>query len=120
MKWKVVFHKAFEAEFDGLKGSVQDELLAHALMLEKFGPALGRPTADTLKGSEHSNMKEMRFYADNGVWRVAFAFDPERKAVLLIAGDKAGVKEKRFYKALIDKADQRFTEHVEELQLAKR
>ena len=51
---------------------------------------------------------------------MAFAFDPKRKAVSLIAGDKAEVKEKRFYKALIDKADQRFTEHVEELQLAKR
>jgi hypothetical protein len=57
-------------------------------------------------------MKELRFEADNGVWRVAYAFDPERKAVLLVAGDKAGVSERRFYRTLIKKADSRFDEHV--------
>jgi hypothetical protein len=57
-------------------------------------------------------MKEGRFKAKGGVWRVAFAFDPERKAVLLVGGDKSGVSQKRFYKALIDKADERFDEHL--------
>ena len=59
-----------------------NELLAHALLLEQFGPQLGRPRVDTLKGSRHANMKELRFDAAGGVWRVAFAFDPKRKAVL--------------------------------------
>lgn len=57
-------------------------------------------------------MKELRCDADGGVWRIAFAFDSERKAVLLVAGDKAGANEKRFYKRLIAKADKRFERHL--------
>lgn len=52
---------------------------------------LGRPYVDTLEGSKYPNMKELRFTADDGVWRVAFAFDPQREAIVLVAGDKAGV-----------------------------
>ncbi len=63
---------------------------------------------DTLKGSKYSNMKELRFNANHGVWRVAFAYGPKRQAILLIAGNKAGVNEKKFYKDLIRKADDRF------------
>ncbi|WP_352609493.1 type II toxin-antitoxin system RelE/ParE family toxin [Mesorhizobium opportunistum] len=48
--------------------------------------------------SSFANMKELRFDADDGVWRVAFAFDRKRKAILLVAGDQSGVSEKRFYK----------------------
>lgn len=92
--------------------TVQDEMLAHAKLLEQFGPQLGRPRVDTLNGSHHPNMKELRFDADNGVWRVAFAFDPKRRAVLLVAGDKSGGSEKRFYRQLIAKADERFDGHL--------
>jgi hypothetical protein len=60
-------------------------------------------------------MKELRFKAGGGVWRVAFAFDPERAAILLVAGDKSGVSEKKFYQRLIDKADKRYKEHLDEL-----
>lgn len=112
MGWIVNFHNKFEAEFDALAEDVQDELLAHAALLKTFGPQLGRPRADTLKGSKFTNMKELRFNAADGVWRVAFAFDTAREAVLLIAGDKSGVSEKRFYKELIRKADERFSEHL--------
>jgi hypothetical protein len=118
MSWEVRFHAAFEREFDELSEAVQDELLAQSRLLEKFGPTLGRPRADTLAGSAHANMKEIRFDADNGVWRVAFAFDPKRKAVLLVAGDKAGVSEKRFYRTLLRKADSRFDEHLAHLNKA--
>ena len=112
MKWEVEFHKDFDPEFDALPDDVQNELRAHALLLERFGPRLGRPRVDTLKGSRHANMKELRFDAADGVWRVAFAFDPKRNAVLLIAGDKSGGGEKRFYRQLIAKADERFDEHL--------
>ncbi len=111
-KWTVKFYKSFEAEFDELRPEVQDELLAHALLLEEYGPQLGRPTVDTLKGSRFTNMKELRFKADNGVWRVAFAFDPKREAILLVAGNKAGTSEKHFYKELLKKADKRFSEYL--------
>jgi len=75
-----------------------------------------RPASDTLSGSRFSNMKELRFEAENGIWRVAYAFDPTRRAILLVAGDKAGISQKRFYKALINKADARFAEHLNELK----
>lgn len=106
--WSVVFHDAFDPEFAELEPEVQDELLALAKVLEAFGPTLGRPHVDTLKGSRHANMKELRFSAAGGVWRVAFAFDPQRQAVLLVAGDKSGGSSRRFYTALVRKADDRF------------
>ena len=112
MKWEVQFHTDFDPEFDALPDDVQNELRAHALLLEAFGPQLGRPRVDTLKGSRHANMKELRFDAAGGVWRVAFAFDPKRNAVLLVAGDKSGGGEKRFYRQLIAKADGRFDAHL--------
>jgi hypothetical protein len=71
---------------------------------------------DTLSGSKFKNMKELRFSSDNGVWRVAFAFDTERQAIVLVAGDKSGVSQKRFYKALIDKADARYASHLRSLK----
>jgi hypothetical protein len=112
VKWEVEFHRDFDPEFDALPDDVQNELRAHALLLERFGPHLGRPRVDTLNGSRHANMKELRFDAANGVWRVAFAFDPKRSAVLLVAGDKSGGGEKRFYRQLIAKADERLDEHL--------
>ena len=116
MQWEVAFHPAFEPEFDKLAEAVQDELLAKALLLEEFGPELGRPHVDTLNGSRYRNMKELRFDAADGVWRVAFAFDPQRQAILLVAGDKSGSSQKQFYKALLKKADERFAVHLEKLK----
>ena len=72
--------------------------------------------ADTLNGSKHANMKELRCDTHDGVWRVAFAFDTERKALLLTAGDKSGVSQKLFYKKLIKTADARFDAHLERLK----
>ena len=112
MKWIVRFHDEFEPEFDALPVEVQDELLACATVLAQIGPTLGRPHVDTLAGSKHANMKEIRFDAGDGAWRVAFAFDPKRGAVLLVAGDKSGVSQKRFYRSLIEKADGRFDRHL--------
>jgi hypothetical protein len=112
MSWGVRLADEFDPEFEALSEAVQDELYKHALLLEQFGPTLGRPTVDTLNQSRHKNMKELRFDADNGVWRVAFAFDPQRKAILICAGDKAGMSEKKFYKTLITKADARFDRHL--------
>jgi hypothetical protein len=110
--WDVLFHDEFDPEFDALPEAVQDELLAHAAVLAQFGPQLGRPRVDTLNGSRHANMKELRFDAAGGVWRVAFAFDSRRHAILLVAGDKSGVSQSRFYRQLIAKADVRFDGHL--------
>ncbi len=115
MAWTVRFEDAFEAELLALPSNVRTPLLAVARMLEIYGPQLGRPHVDTLKGSRFGNMKEIRFDAADGVWRVAFAFDPERKAVLLVAGNKSGINEGRFYRRLIDRADTRYAAHLRRL-----
>jgi hypothetical protein len=113
MEWTVLIGDEFEPEFYLLPKDVQDETLAMTRLLQHSGPHLGRPHVDTLKDSRHANMKEMRFDAVDGVWRVAFAFDPKRRAILLVAGDKSGGSQKRFYRELIRKADQRFDAHLE-------
>ena len=110
--WMVVFYPEFYEEFKEFSILVQDSILAKSLLLEQFGPHLGRPYVDTLFGSRYSNMKELRLDSDKGSWRVAFAFDPKRKVVLLVAGDKAGIGQKAFYTKLILKADNRFNEHL--------
>nr|WP_285861634.1 type II toxin-antitoxin system RelE/ParE family toxin [Pseudomonas sp. BGr12] len=112
MAWSIRFCTEFLGEFERFEKPVKKELLAHLKLLELRGPALGRPSVDTLKGARHSNMKELRFTAGDGVWRVAFAFDPMRQAILLVAADKAGVSENRFYRSLIRRADDRFDRHL--------
>ena len=114
--WNIDFHSSFYEEFLALAEAVQDELLASLIPLQRLGPALGRPNVDTLNASKHKNMKELRFNAEDGVWRVAFAFDPERTAILLVAGDKSGTGQKRFYRQLIKKADARFDDHLQHLK----
>jgi hypothetical protein len=111
MPWTVLFHPEFEPEFAGLSEDIQTELLGRLQVLREFGPMLGRPKVDTLKGSSFPNMKELRFQA-GGAWRFAFAFDPQREAIVLVGGDKEGVNEKRFYADLISVADKRFSAHV--------
>jgi hypothetical protein len=118
--WEVLFYEEFEPEFEALPEDVQDELLAHAKLLQQFGPQLSRPRADTLNGSHHANMKELRFDAADGVWRVAFAFDPNRKAVLLVCGNKSGGSEKRFYRQLMERADARFDAHLARIKKEKK
>src|SRR5215831_2704631 len=120
MAWTVRLHQLFEDEFEAFAQEVQDELLATAKLLKDYGPDLGRPHADTLKGSHYANMKELRFMCADGVWRVAFAFDPKREAILLVAGDKSGISEKKFYKRLIAKADERFDAHLVSLNQKER
>ena len=94
MSWDVIFHPTFDAEFLAFPSEVQTSLLAKARLLETFGPQLGRPHVDTLKGSKHGNMKELRFDAADGVWRAAFAFDAKRRAPWssLQATSQAGAK----------------------------
>ena len=84
--WVVEIGDEFKPEFFALKEDVQSEILALSRLLQQFGPQLGRPRVDTLNGSRHANMKELRFSAADGEWRVVFAFDRKRRAILLAAG----------------------------------
>lgn len=114
--WTVLLARQFADELATFHPDVRQEILAYVSVLEQFGPTVGRPKVDTLNGSKHANMKEMRFEAARGVWRVAFAFDPQRQAVLLVAGDKGGTSEGRFYRRLIATADARFDAHLAALK----
>lgn len=115
MNWETIIAPDFDPELDELPLAVREKLFSYVNLLEIHGPALGRPYVDTLNGSRYANMKEFRFNADDGVWRVAFAFDPERRAVLLVAGDKSGTSERRFYRTFITKADNRFDKYLDNL-----
>jgi hypothetical protein len=116
MAWEIDFHPDFEKEFETLSEGVRVEILALANVLSALGPMMARPRVDTLKGSGHANMKELRFDADDGVWRVAFAFDPKRKGIVLVAGDKSGISSKVFYRRLIAIADRRYDAHLAALK----
>lgn len=113
------FDDAFAAEVRQLPQAVREKLKAAAIILSEDGPQLGWPYSDTLKGSRHANMKELRFNADGGAWRVAYAFDTERKAILLVGGDKSGVGQTRFYRNLLRIADKRFDQHLRILRLKR-
>lgn len=115
MTWRVYFHPAFSPEFDEWEQGLRRELLAHVGLLVKCGPDLGRPFVDTLNGSRYANMKELRFSWRGAPWRVAFAFDPQRQAVLLVGATKSGINQRRFYRRLIHVADSRYDEHLRTL-----
>ncbi len=112
MIWRVEFHDGFDEEFKTYPLDVQEAIAAEALLLEAIGPHLGRPHSDTLKGSKFANMKELRFSIGRQAWRVAYAFDPSRTAILLAAGNKSGVSQNRFYKTFITIADKRLSAYL--------
>jgi hypothetical protein len=109
MSYVVKFHSDFVPEWKKLDMGLKElvgEVLDH---LEDDGPFLKRPEVDTLSGSAHANMKEIRVTFARQVWRFAFAFDPDQAAIILCGGDKQGKNQTLFYKQLISKADPRFS-----------
>jgi len=114
--WQVATTDVFDAWFVELGEDGQAEIIAKVELLKVLGPKLSRPHADTLNGSKHANMKELRADRADKVLRIAFAFDPKRNGILLVAGDKSGVSQKRFYKQLIAKADKLFDAHLAKLK----
>lgn len=120
MQWKVVFHEEFFGEFEAWSEVVQDAVLGSLGKLREFGPSLGRPSVDTLKGSDYPNMKELRVDSEGGVWRIAFAFDPRRRAILLTGGNKTGVSKNRFYASLIRVADARYGLYLKSFDTKRR
>lgn len=116
MTWTVNLSSEFEAWFDGLDVKSQDAILTDLAVLRDMGPQLGRPHVDTLKGSRHSNMKELRTAHRGHQYRIAFAFDPKRAAIVIVGGDKTGADQKRFYRDLITNADAIFDHHLAALK----
>jgi hypothetical protein len=112
--WDIEFTDEFGEWWDGLSEDEQESLTVGVKLLQVLGPALGRPHADTVEQSRHRNMKELRTQAHGRPLRTFYAFDPRRKAILLIGGDKTS--DKRFYDRMIPLADRLLDEHLQQLQ----
>jgi len=120
MTWVVQLHDEFAEEFRSWRHDVQKAAATSIATLQLLGPTLARPHADTLKASRHGNMKELRFSVGDGEWRIAFAFDPGRQAILLVGASKSGVVSDRFYRRLIATADKRLDVHLAALRGKRR
>lgn len=112
--WEVEFTDQFERWWTGLTASQQEALDVRVQLLSEFGPALGRPVVDTIRGSRRPHMKELRVSRE-GALRVLFAFDPRRHAILLLGGDKTG-EWTAWYRRAIPEADDLYEAHLEELR----
>ena len=102
-----------------LNDDAVDKIFATINILKQQGSKLGRPYADTLKGSKYPNLKELRVAFGRSVFRICFIFDPLRNAVILCGGDKQGLNEERFYKRLISSAETIYEEYLQQLGVNK-
>ena len=108
--WEIVTTDTFDEWFEALDDVDKSRVLSSLILLQEKGPMLSRPHADTLKGSEYPNMKELRVQSKGDPLRAFFAFDPKRKGILLCAGNKTG--DKQFYDRMIPIADKEYTNHL--------
>ena len=114
MPWEVEYTHQFEDWWNALDDETQEDVDTMVHVLEEHGPALTRPYADTVKGSRHSNMRELRVQSHGHPLRIFYAFDPRRSAILLIGGDKTG--DSRFYDRFVPIADRLYDEHLREIE----
>jgi hypothetical protein len=114
MEWEVLFDEGFREWFDSLDEKLQRAILTCVEALRQAGPNLGRPRVDSVEGSQHSNMKELRIQHRGNPWRILFTFDSRRRAILLVGGNKG--EDKRWYERNIPIADERFERHQQALE----
>jgi hypothetical protein len=114
MEWNVIFDPDFRIWFYEQEIGFQNEAFAIIEILAESGPTLGRPRVDTLKGSVFNNMKELRIQYQGEPWRILFAFDPQRQAILLVGGNKTG--NKRWYEENLPIAERRYEQYLETLE----
>ena len=114
MTWKILVTETYEKWFLDLTDNEQEDVLAMIDVLEITGPHLSRPYADTLKGTHNvRNLKELRIQHAGKPYRVFYAFDPKRRAILLCGGRKDGKKAKQFYDTMIPLAEREFLNHLD-------
>lgn len=112
-QWQVDFVDEFSIWWDELSEGEQIEISAVIKLLREMGPTLGFPFSSGIEGSKHRTMRELRIQYRGKPYRVLYAFDPHRAAILLVGGNKTG--EDRWYKKHVPIADKRFTEHLKTL-----
>jgi hypothetical protein len=113
-EWTIVYRPRYSAWFEKCGEPLQNEILANLEVLKTMGPNLGRPRVDHIKGSAHGNMKELRVQFKGDPVRILFAFDPARRAVLLLGGAKTGDKD--WYNRNIPLADKELSTHLQEME----
>ncbi len=114
VEWEVEFTDEFGEWWDGLTEAEQEDVRAKVNLLRRFGPGLGRPHADVIASSRHANMKELIVQHSSRPYRVLFAFDPRRVAILLLGGDKTG--DDRWYEKSVPLADRLYDAHLAALK----
>ena len=114
MAWEVEYTDEFELWWKSLTDDEQADVNASVELVELHGPQLGRPHVDTIKGSRHAHIKELRTQSGGKPLRTFFAFDPRRSAILLIGGDKTG--DKRFYDRIVPIADNLYDQYLKEIE----
>jgi len=110
MEWEVEFTDEFEEWWDRLSAEEQVNVNAKVILLQQFGPALRRPHSGAIQKSKYRNMKELIIQYAGRPYRVLYAFDPRRAAILLIGGDKTG--NDRWYEEFVPLADRIFAQHL--------
>jgi hypothetical protein len=114
MAWVVEFTDEFEEWWDTLSADEQDSVEVAVILLEDRGPQLPYPYSSSIETSRQGHMRELRVQHRGEPYRVLYAFDPRRVAILLIGGSKAG--DDRWYERFVPKADDLYDEHLEELK----
>jgi hypothetical protein len=117
MEWQVEFTDAFEEWWHGLTVEEQEGIEASVMLLEKYGPTLPFPHSSGVSQSKHGHMRELRIQHQGAPYRVLYAFDPGRVAILLIGGDKTG--NDRWYEENVPVADRLYDEHLEQIDREK-
>jgi hypothetical protein len=113
-EWPVEYTDVFETWWERLTEAEQEDVAAKVILLQRLGPALPRPHADVVRSSRYANMKELRIQHAGRPYRVLYAFDPRRCAILLIGGDKTG--NDRWYEIFVPRADRLYDEHLASLR----
>lgn len=114
MRWTVLLTDEYADWLESLNEKAQNDIIADIRLLEEVGPTLSRPKSDTLYDSKLSNLKELITQHRGKPYRSLYAFDPNREAIMLLGGNKAG--KKRWYKENIPIAEARYQEHLDSLE----
>ncbi len=118
MEWEVEYTDEFGEWWNSLSASEQEDVNASVILLQRLGPALRFPHSSSVELSKYSHMRELRIQHAGRPYRVLYAFDPRRAAILLIGGDKTG--NDRWYETYVPVADRLYADHLKQLKKEKR
>ena len=114
-QWEVEYTDELGVWWNGLTEAEQESVDASVRLLEERGPNLGYPHSSGIAGSRHSHMRELRVQHAGRPFRILYAFDPLRHAILLLGGDKTG--DNRWYEVHVPLADRIYDTHLKALKL---